>query len=350
MSTILSIVYFVLLLSVVVSIHEFGHFLFAKKAGIYVYEFSIGMGPKLFKFNRKNDETNYVIRLLPIGGFVQMAGELLEEDEKIPKEKNMQSKTWFQRFSVVVAGILFNFILAIVIFFIVALIHGAPVNKPYLTNVIEGPAHTVGLRDGDLITSINGVKIKTQDRLLIEMQVHLGKPLTLGIKDTNGNNKTVTVTPEKQIDENEKVSYKYGFSLRNDVKSGFFEAIKYAFTKFFSLIGQMLLTIWYLITGKISLSSLSGPVGIFSVVDQSAKEGFINVIYLTGYISLNVGFMNLLPIPALDGGRLLFLIIEKIIRKPVDPKIENTIHNVGFALLMLLIIFVSYGDILRVFK
>lgn len=343
----MTIIYFLLILGIVVTIHEFGHFLFAKKAGVYVYEFSIGMGPKLFNFKRKNDETNYVVRLLPIGGYVQMAGEEVEADKNIPKEKNMQSKSWFQRFLIVIAGILFNFILAIVIFFIIGLVNGAPVNKPYVTNITEGtPAYNAGLRDDDLITSINGVKIRNTDRLLIEMQVNLGKTINLEVRGTNNEIKKVSIIPEK-IEQDGKESYKYGMSLKNDVKKGFFESIKYAFTHFVSLIGQMLITIWYLITGKLSLSNLSGPIGIFNVVDQSAKAGFINIIYLTGYISLNVGFMNLLPIPALDGGRLLFLIIEKIIRKPVNPKVENTIHNVGFILLLLLVVFVSYGDIVR---
>lgn len=343
----MSIIYFLLILGIVVTIHEFGHFLFAKKAGVYVYEFSIGMGPKLFNFKRKNDETNYVIRLLPIGGYVQMSGEEIEEDKNIPKEKNMQSKSWLQRFLIVVAGILFNFILAIVIFFIIGLVNGNPINKPYVTNITEGtPAYNAGLRDDDLITSINGVKIRSTDRLLIEMQVNLGKTINLEVKDSNNVIKKVSIIPEK-IEQDGKESYKYGIALKNDVKKGFLEAIKYAFTHFVSLIGQMIITIWYLITGKLSLSNLSGPIGIFNVVDQSAKAGFINIIYLTGYISLNVGFMNLLPIPALDGGRLLFLIIEKIIRKPVNPKVENTIHNVGFILLLLLVVFVSYGDIVR---
>lgn len=343
----MSIIYFLLILGIVVTIHEFGHFLFAKKAGVYVYEFSIGMGPKLFNFSRKNDETNYVVRLLPIGGYVQMAGEEVEEDKKIPKEKNMQSKSWLQRFLIVIAGILFNFILAVIIFFIIGLINGAPVNKPYVTGIAENShAYNAGLRDDDLITSINGVKIRSTDRLLIEMQVNLGKTINLEVRNANNEIKKVSITPEK-IEQDGKESYKYGMSLKNEVKKGFFESIKYAFTHFVSLIWQMLITIWYLITGKLSLSNLSGPIGIFNVVDESAKAGFINVIYLTGYISLNVGFMNLLPIPALDGGRLLFLIIEKIIRKPVNPKIENTIHNIGFILLLLLVVFVSYGDIVK---
>ena len=344
----MSIIYFLLILGIVVTIHEFGHFLFAKRAGVYVYEFSIGMGPKLFNFSRKNDETNYVIRLLPIGGYVQMAGEEVEEDKNIPKEKRMQSKAWIQRFLIVIAGILFNFLLATIIFFIIGLVNGAPINKPYVTDIKENtPAYNAGLRDDDLIIAINGVKIKSTDRLLIEMQVYLGETIEFKVQDSNNEIKTLTITPEKITDEDGKEAYQYGISLKNDKKTGFLESVKYAFTHFISLIGQMFITIWYLITGKLSISNLSGPIGIFNVVDSSAKAGFINVVYLTGYISLNVGFMNLLPIPALDGGRLLFLLIEKIIRRPVSPKVENTIHNIGFILLLLLVIFVSYGDIVK---
>ena len=134
----MTLVYMILILGIIVFIHEFGHFLFAKKAGIYVYEFSLGMGPRIFKFNRKNDETEYSLRLFPIGGFVRMAGEEVDLDEKIPENKRMQSKTWMERFLTVIAGIMFNFILAIIVFFIVGLLNGASQNKPYISAVYDG--------------------------------------------------------------------------------------------------------------------------------------------------------------------------------------------------------------------
>ena len=347
----MAIIYFILILTIVVCIHEFGHLLFAKKAGVYVYEFSIGMGPRLFKFKRKNDETEYSIRLLPIGGFVQMAGESGDEESDIPKDKNLQSKTWGQKLIIMLAGILFNFILAIVILFIVGLVNGCETSKPYLAGIDENNTlYSLGLRNDDLITSINGKKISTTDRLMLEYQVAYGKDITLGVKDKDGKIKKVTITPQKNEDDKGKATYTYGFSLKSNIEHGFFAAIKYAFTKFFSLMWQMLLIIWYLITGKLSISNLSGPIGIFTTVKEASKYGFINLVYLTGYISLNLGFMNLLPIPALDGCRSLFLIIGKIIGKPVNPKVENSIHTVGFSLLMILIIFVSYNDILGLIK
>lgn len=344
----MTLIYMILMLGIIVFIHEFGHFIFAKKAGIYVYEFSLGMGPRIFKFNRKNDETEYSIRLLPIGGYVQMAGEGLEEDEKIPEEKKMQSKTWIQRFLTVIAGIMFNFILALVLLFIVGLINGTPVNNPYISIVDEGINSNI-VNKGDRILEVNGKKVIFTDTMLLRIQVNNGKPLKLKLKDENGNTKEVTLNPI-EVNEDGKTTYKYGIGIGTDTETGILAAIKYAFVKFASLITQMLLVIGYLFTGKLGLSSLSGPVGIFNVVGQSAKAGFINLIYLTGFISLNVGFMNLLPIPALDGGRILFLLIEKIKGSKVDVKVENTIHTIGFALLMVLMVVITFNDILRIIK
>ena len=139
----MTLLYFFIVLGITVFIHELGHFIFAKRAGIHVYEFAIGMGARIFKFNRPNDETTYSLRLFPIGGFVSMSGEEVTEDESIPVEKRMQSKTWFERFLVMVAGVTFNFILAIVLLFIIALITSAPNNKPYINGVDENYQHII---------------------------------------------------------------------------------------------------------------------------------------------------------------------------------------------------------------
>lgn len=347
----MTVIYFILILSGVIFIHEFGHFIFAKKNGVYVYEFSLGMGPQIFKFHRKNDETMYSIRLLPIGGYVQMAGEVESDDKNIPKEKNLNAKKWHQKFMVVVAGILFNFLLTLVLFFIIGLFKGCPQNKPILSSVDQsGAAYSAGIRDNDLVLKINNKKISTLDRFLLEMQVANGKEITLVVKDDNGQEKIVTIKPVEEQNEKGKKSYKYGFGVMDKSDKGFFNAIKYAFTKFGSLVWQMILIIFYLFTGQLSLSSLSGPIGIFTVVSDTAKYGLLNIIYLMGYISLNLGFMNFLPIPALDGGRLLFLMIEKIKGSPVNPKTENIIHTIGFVLLMALIVMISFNDILRIVR
>ena len=345
----MTLIYFILVLGVTVFIHEFGHYLFAKRAGIYVYEFSIGMGPKLFSKKRKNDETVYSLRLFPIGGFVQMAGEEVEADEKIPVEKRMQSKTWLQRFLTIIAGVMFNFILALVLLFFIGLTHGSPVSTPIIDSYSEDyPIAKTGIEEGDEILSINGKRTRSQDMLMLYLQVETGKEITLEVKHEDGTKEELTIKPQKETIDGEEV-YKYGFSLKNEVDEGFVAAIKYAFSQTVTLLEQMVFIILYLFTGSLKLNSLSGPIGIYTIVGESAKAGLINLVYLVAYLCINVGFINLIPFPAFDGGRVLFLIIEKIKGSPVSVKVENTIHNVGFILLMILMVMITYNDIIRIF-
>ncbi|MBP3461146.1 MAG: RIP metalloprotease RseP [Bacilli bacterium] len=346
----MTLIYFILVLGITVFIHELGHFIFAKKAGIYVYEFSIGMGPRILKKKFKNDETIYSIRLFPIGGFVSMAGEDIEEDKSIPEEKQMYNKTWIQRFLTIIAGVLFNFLLAIILLFIVALNTGAPQNKNYISEISKDyPIEKTNIEVGDKILKVNGKKVRNQDMLLLELTINNGKTLDITVEHKNKKIEKIKLKP-KEIDANGEKSYKYGLVLENKVDKGIIPSIKYAFTKTFDLLEQMGKIIIYLITGKLSLNSLSGPVGIYNIVGESAKAGIISLIYLTAYLCINVGFINLIPIPAFDGGRALFLIIEKIRRKKMNPKIENTIHSVGFIFLMVLMVLITYNDIIRIFK
>lgn len=349
MTFIITLIEFIIILGITVLIHEAGHYYFAKKAGIYVYEFSIGMGPKLFGWNRKNDETDYSIRAIPIGGYVSMAGEEIEIDEDIPKEKQMQSKTWMQKFMTIIAGVMMNFILAITLLFIIALVAGSPVLDTKVGEVTkDGAAYKAGLRKNDEIIEINGKKIVSGDHFVLEIQVNGQNEAKMKVL-RDGKEETINVKPQKEKDEEGNEVYSYGFALSDQREYGVLASLKYAFFKTFSLLHQMVLIIFYLCTGALSLNNLAGPVGIFNIVGESAKAGFLNLVYLTAYLSINVGFINLLPFPAFDGGRVLFMIIEKIKGSPVDPKIENWIHSVGFILLILLMIFITYNDILRLF-
>ena len=276
----MTLLYFILVLSITIFIHELGHFLFAKKAGIYVYEFSLGMGPKIFSF--KKAETIYALRLFPIGGFVQMAGEEVEIDEKVPEEMRMQSKTWMQRFLTVIAGVMFNFILAIFIFFILAICSGAPDNKPYLTKIYEGyPASSSSLQVGDLILSFNGKRTYSSDRLLLEMQVHAKGNTVLEVLHTNGTKEIIEIKAKKEI-ENGTAIYKFGFSVGNQIQKGFIPALKYAFSKTISLVDQMVHIIFYLCTGKLGIDNLSGPVGIYNIVCKSRNYEcyFFNCLFM----------------------------------------------------------------------
>lgn len=345
----MTLLYFILVLSVTIFIHELGHFIFAKKAKVHVYEFSLGMGPKIFGFKRKNDETDYSIRLFPIGGFVSMAGEEVNDDKSISDDKKLYSKSWLQRFSVIVAGVVFNFILAFVLLFIIGLSKGAPENKPIIDTLVEGyPIIESGIKKGDQITEIDGKKIGSIDRLLLELRVRTGKEITLTVKN-NKETRKIKVVPKLEKIDGEDV-YRYGFSLNSDIKKGFFESLSFAANKTYNMLEQMVIVIKSLITGELKLSNLSGPIGIYGVVGESAEAGFINVVYLMALISINVGFINLLPIPAFDGGRLLFLIIERIKGSKVNPKVENMIHSMGFILLMLLTLIIAYSDILKLLK
>ena len=443
---ILTLIYFALILGIVVFIHELGHFIFAKRAGVYVYEFSIGMGPRIFKFNRKkkvkdkkgkvklvDDETDYCIRLFPIGGFVQMAGEEVEVDEKIPEDKRLQSKTWGQRFMVMVAGVMNNFILAFVILLIIGWTNTVSLNSVYVSDSL-----VPGLNNGDKIIEVNGRKVSSYDILSLELTVAAEKDFFVTVIDQDGKQRKVEIKPIKLGDDKLVYGYDYGFVLgsnrnkqtnnldliiteskidglknneivyavngvevlshahllellRNENESfilttktktgelkdttitvnktdsdelggysfgfvptgneekGFLAGIKYAFGKFISTLQQMVKTVWYLITGELSLNLLSGPVGIYQIVDDAKGQGLASILSLIALLNINVGFINILPLPAFDGGHALFLIIEKIKGKPLDPKIENTIHNIFFMLLMILMIYITFNDIMRLF-
>jgi regulator of sigma E protease len=345
----MTLIYFILVLGIVIFIHELGHFLFAKKAGIYVYEFSLGMGPKLFGFKRKNDETAYNIRLFPIGGFVQMAGEEIEADKNIPENKRMQAKSWLQKFMVFIAGVLFNFILAFLIFLFLGIFNGSSSKETYIGEVANNSAAEIaGLKENQELISLNGKKITSASHLAVELEVNYGKIFHFVVKD-NDVKKEISVKPVK-IEEDEKISYSYGFSYVNHEQKGFINAIKYAFNSITSLFYEMFLVIAYLFSGTLSLNNLAGPIGIYNIVGQAASFGIASILSLIALLCVNVGFINILPIPAFDGGRLLFLVIEKLRGKPMKAKTENIIHAVFFFLLMLLMIVITFNDIMRLFK
>ena len=341
----LTILYFVIILGVIVCVHEFGHFFFAKLFGIYVYEFSIGMGPQIFKWKGKNGETTYSLRAIPIGGFCSLAGEGSEEDKKIPKKRLLQSKPVWQRFLVMFFGAGNNFLLALIVLFFLGLFSGAPSLTAKVNKVIEeSPAAVAGMMPGDEIKYVNGQKAKTTDDVQLYLAIAKGETEFVVLRD--GQEVTLKITPLEGDDQKAK-GYSYGMQFDQEREYGFFSSIKYSFTKFHSLVRQMLLTFKGLFGGGISVKELSGPVGIFSAVDQTKTSGVSSLFYLLALLSLNVGFVNLIPFPAFDGGRILFLIIEKIKGKPVKAETENLIHTIGFFILLALIIYVTINDIIR---
>ena len=345
----LSLLWFILILGSIVAIHEFGHFIFAKMANIYVYEFSIGMGKKLFGKKKKDGETEFCVRAVPLGGYVMIAGEDVE-DENIPKDRQMCNKNFIQRFLVLFAGPFNNFLFAFVVLLISAFIYGAVSMAPYIGEVSpEYPAYAAGIESGDLVISLDGEKVSSWDKALIKLQLNEGEPVTFEVKKANGNILKYDVTPKEVVDEEGNSSYKFGIATKYQKEYGFIASIKYAFNKTISLFGSMFDTLKYLFKGKVGVNQLSGPVGIYSIVDSQAKQGLEAVLYLVAYLSINVGVINLLPFPAFDGGRIVFLIIEKLFKKPVSKKVENMIHTIGFMLIIGLLIYVTFNDILRLF-
>lgn len=346
---ILNIIYFVLVLGVIVLVHESGHFLFAKLCGIYVYEFSIGMGPKLFSRKGKNGETEYCLRAIPIGGFVSLAGEEVDDDKKVPKNRKLYEKKPWQRFLVMFFGAGFNFIFAILLLFCLGLFVGAADTRPIVSTVVkDNPAYEAGMKDGDYILSINGHKIRTSDDISLYLQIEdKDKPIEFEVR-RGEKELTFKVTPVKEEVEGTEV-YRIGVQINSKVSHGFLPALKYTYYKTGALFRQMFVTFGSLFRGKVSVNQLSGPVGIYSIVGTQASQGFANLVYLVALLSINVGFINLVPFPAFDGGRILFLGIEVIKGSPVKPETENMIHSIGFLLLMILMVYITLNDILRFF-
>ena len=298
----MTLILFILILGLIIFIHELGHFIFAKKAGIYVYEFSLGFGPKLFSFRRKNDETEYMIRLIPLGGYVALAGETYEEEEepndkeekkdkkgkkedtkeeiKVPEEQKLYNKSFLRQFSVMVAGVFNNFLLGLLLLFIIGLAYGSSFSTNELTGLKEGyPLYDIGARDGDKITKINGKDISDFDDVLTQIAIAgEGKEITVTYK-SNGKESTSKLKPT--YDKKEK-KYFYGIATKTIEENGFLSALKFAFYKFKSIFKQLIIIIISLFTGKLSINSLSGPVGIYQVVGV-AQSSMYSLLYLTVY-------------------------------------------------------------------
>lgn len=427
LSFLVTIISFIIVFGVLVTVHEYGHMFFAKRAGIMCPEFAIGMGPKFFSF-RKN-ETLYTIRLLPVGGYVRMAGDGLEEppvqpgmhvkiklndkdeithiilddqhkfqqieamevkqcdfkdglfvegvtayDEArhrfsiaeksyfvengsliqiAPRDRQFTYKKPYQKFLTLFAGPLFNFLLTLVLFIGLAYYQGTPTNS--VDEVAKDtPAAQAGLKSGDTIVKLDGKKIEDKSDIDKVVEQNKDKKTTMIVK-RDGNTHTIDIKPKKveqKVTKNKsQTRYLFGYTpstehtLFKPIVAGIdrtLEAGKLIFTAIVGMIASIF-------TGNFSFDMLNGPVGIYHSVDSVVKTGIINLISWTALLSVNLGLMNLLPVPALDGGRILFVIYEAIFRKPVNKKAETTIIAIGAVFVLIVMVLVTWNDIQRYF-
>lgn len=317
----------------VILLHELGHFTVAKLVGIRVNEFSIGMGPKIIQ--REKGETKYTLRILPIGGYVSMEGE----DENSEDPRGFGKASPIARMGVIAAGSFMNFILAILVLSIVAFSIGEPTTVIQETTP-DSPAEAANIMSGDNIVEINGVK--TEDWYELSSAISNSNPnediLVNLIRD--GEEKSITLRPIIEDGQNIiGISPVHKRSLSYAIRGGIQQTGMFI-KLMFEFVGMIF-------KGQVSTSDLAGPVGVINEVGQAAKMGFANLLLLLGFISVNLGFFNLLPIPALDGSRLVFIFIELIRGKPIDPDKENFVHMIGFVLLITLMLVVTYKDLFR---
>ena len=412
---------FILIFGSLVFFHELGHFIFAKRAGIMVREFAIGMGPKILGITK--GETLYTVRLLPVGGYVRMAGEDMdtvelqpgfrvglvlnrneevskiflnqnkqqpdmlfleteradldknlwiegydEEDKLVrytvsrnakiiengketliaPYDRQFGSKSVGKRAMAIFAGPLFNFILSFFIFLALGLFQGVPTYEPIITDVMEdGPALKAGMQGGDLVTRIDGEPIGTWQELAATIQENAGKELSFEyIRD--GKIINSTITPEATERDGQTFG-QIGVLYESPLEKNPLKAIVFGAEQTITWIGKIFELLGMLITGQFTIDALSGPVGIYKATEEVAQYGVFNLMNWAAILSINLGIMNLLPLPALDGGRLLFFLFEALRGKPVDRQKEGMVHFVGILLLMVLMVVVTWNDIQRFF-
>jgi regulator of sigma E protease len=414
-----TLVSFIIVFGLLVFIHEWGHLYFAKRAGILCREFAIGFGPKLFSFKR--NETVYTIRMLPLGGFVRMAGEdpemveikpgyeiglvfnqkqevtqiIINNKSKHPEAKVVQvekidlehelyiqayddeelmrykvndkavmvkdelptqiapwnrqfgSKTVGQRALAIFAGPMMNFVLAFVLLATLALMQGIPVDRAEIGEIMEdGAAENAGLLEGDQVTSIENTPVDTWEEMTSIIQQNPNEEITFSVV-RNGAPESIAVTPAERVGQMGDAEGFIGVTQPREFSV--LGSLAFGVTQTYLFMTMIFEVLGLLITGQFSLDYVAGPVGIYNYTGEAAALGIFVLMQWAAALSVNLGIINLLPIPAMDGGRLVFIGLEGLRGKPIDPQKEGMVHLVGFALLFLLVIFVTWNDINRLF-
>lgn len=341
-----SIVWALLIIGFLIFTHELGHFVAAKQSGIKVYEFALGFGPKLLSF--KKNETVYNLRVLPFGGFVKMAG-MEPDDEYYDKPEGFNTKSKLKRAWVLLAGSLTHLVLAVVLFIVLGGIIGIPsdiVKNGTIGEVMPNtPAAAAGLEPGDRVQTINGEIISDWNGLAEYIHAHPGQKLNFEIIRGKDTKLSMTIVPQKSKDGQGIIGISPALVVK---RLGVVAAVKFGFEQTYRVTGLMFASLGQLFVSHEAREGLMGPVGVAQMIGSAANSGLFYITQLTALLSLNFAILNLLPLPALDGGRLLMLLVEAIRRKPVSPEKEGMFHFVGFILIILLTILVTYKDILRI--
>lgn len=325
---------FVFVFGLLVFFHEFGHFALAKLNNIKVHQFALGMGPKILSY--KGRETEYSLRILPIGGYVKMEGE----DEASDDERSFSKKTPLQRISVLAAGPIMNIVLAIILLTIISFNIGNPVN--IIDEITKNsPAEKVGLKSGDEIIQIGSTDINSWEDIIKAIGESKEEILKIEVI-RNGENLSFDVKPEFDKEANRKL-----IGITPLLKKSFIGSIKTSVENVFLVMGRIFDTLIGLIKGKTSGADFVGPIGMVHYVGEAARISIFSLLSLAAVISINLAILNILPFPALDGGRIIFAIIELIKGKPIDPNKEGFVHLVGFVILIIIMVLVIYKDIIR---
>jgi len=346
----LSFVAVIFTFSLLIIVHEFGHFMMARRCGVKVERFSIGFGPKIFGV-RKN-KTEYALCLIPLGGYVKMAGESYDDDIKGEKWEYL-SQPVGNRFQIVFAGPLLNYLLAFFIFGLIFTI-GAPTLGTRVGDLLGGyPAEEAGVKKGDRIIAVDGKEVRYWEELTGSIHKRIDEVITLTI-DRDGRELDIALKTRAKETENifgQKVRVALVgispsdelLSLRLNPISAFYAGGK----KLFILTGFTYKALWMMLTGGMSPKEVSGPIGIYFITGKAAQLGFIYLLNIIAIISFNLAIFNLLPLPILDGGHILFLSIEKLRGRPLSRRTQEVVMQVGLTFIVLLAVAVSFNDVIK---
>lgn len=339
-----TIIVAILVFGVLIFVHEGGHFLTARLFGVTVNEFSIGMGPKLISRTSKKSGITYSLAALPIGGFVSMAGE----DEESDDENALNRKPVWQRMIITAAGAMLNLLLGVILMVSMVLSARSLTTTTVFRFAESGTmSQGTGLEVGDTILKVNDTRVQIYYDLAYHIMRQGTEPVDLTVR-RDGQTVLLEDVTFPTVQESGMLFGMVDFIPTAEPKS-FFSVVRHTWCQTVTSIRMIWESLLDLVTGKAGIEQVSGPIGVTEAIGEAAKAGAYNFFYMTALISLNLGLFNLLPIPALDGGRLAFQVVELIRRKPLKPEIEGYVHFAGLAVLMLLMILITFKDVIGLF-